>query len=164
MIIPTKEECLKILKENNVPDNIVAHVKAVCDFSVKVVDLVAKRGISANRDLVVAGALLHDIKKLAPGDHVIEGSELVRSLGYPEVASLVKRHGLYHLDKDEFVPKTWEEKIVFYADKRIRHDKAVSVDERFEYIKQRYKKDDVEKELKFTKEIEKELLGDEKIS
>ena len=43
MIIPTKEECTKILKSNQVPDNIIAHVKVVCDFSMKVVDNLEKR-------------------------------------------------------------------------------------------------------------------------
>ena len=83
MIIPTKDECIKILKDNNVPDNVMAHVKAVCDFSIKVCDLLEKKGINVNKDLVVAGALLHDIKKMAPDDHVMEGYELVKSIGFP---------------------------------------------------------------------------------
>ncbi len=161
MIIPTKEECLKILKENDVPPNIIAHVSAVCDFSMKLADLLEKRGINVNRDLLAAGALLHDVKKLSPNDHVIEGCELARDLGFAEVALLIKKHGLYHLDEEEFLPKTWEEKIVFYADKRVKNDRVVSVDERFEYIKQRYKKDDVEKEINFTRKIEREILSDE---
>ena len=122
-----------------------------------------KKGGLYNKDLVVAGALLHDIKKINSEDHVIEGYGLVKSLGYPEVANLIKKHGLYHLEEEEFTPKTWEEKIVFYADKRVKGSKIVNVDERFEYIKQRYKKDNVEKEVEFTKKIEYELLGDEKI-
>ena len=164
MIIPTKEECLKILKENNVPDNIIAHSKAVCDVALKIADLLQKKDFKINRELVAAGSLLHDVKKLSPNDHVIEGFELLKSLGFEKVASVIKKHGLYHLDKEEFTPKTLEEKIVFYADKRVKGSKIVSVDERFEYIKQRYKKDNVEKEINFTKKIEKELLGDEKIN
>ena len=163
MIIPTKEECLKILKENKVADNIIAHLKAVCDFSLKICDILEKKGISVNRDLVAAAALMHDVKKLSPNDHIIEGYELVKSLGYPEVAVVIKKHGLYHLEDVNFIPKTWEEKIVFYADKRIKNDRIVSVDERFDYIKQRYKKDNVEREMAFTKKIEKELLRNEKI-
>src|SRR3989338_167483 len=161
MIIPTKEECLKILKESSVPDNIIAHLKAVCEFSMKIVDILETKGINVNRDLVAAAALLHDIKKLAPGNHVIEGFEFVKSLGYPEVALIIKKHGLADLKDEGCVPKTWEEKIVFYADKRIKNDKVVSVDERFSYIKQKYKKEDVERELNFTKQVEKELIGDE---
>ena len=161
MEIPTKEECLKILKENNVPDNIIAHSEQVCNVALKIADLLDKKGIKVNKDLVAAGALLHDIKKLSPNDHVAEGFELLKSLGFEEVAEVIKKHGLYHLSKNGFVPKTWEEKIVFYADKRVKGSKIVSVGERFEYIKQRYKKDDIENDIKFTKKIENELLGDE---
>ena len=161
--IPTKEECLKILKNNNVPDNIIAHTKTVCDFSMKVVDILEKKGIHVNKKLVAAAALLHDIKKLSPNDHVKEGYEFIKSLGYPEVANIIKKHGLQHINDESYEPKTWEEKIVFYADKRTNFDRIVSVDERFEFIKKRYKHYDVQKELEFTKKIEKELLGDGKI-
>ena len=163
MIIPTKEECLKILKDNNVPDNIIAHSKAVCDVAMKVADLLERKNIHVNRDLVTAAALLHDIKKVNSIDHVIEGYEFIKSLGFPEVSLIIKKHGLVHLQNEDFVPKTWEEKIVFYADKRVKNDKIVSVEQRFGYVKQRYNHYDVQKEYDFTKEIEKELLGEEEI-
>ena len=163
MKIPTREECLKILKDNRVPDNIIAHVKVVCDFSMKVVDILEKRGIKVNRELVAAGALLHDVKKLSEGEHELEGARLMESMGYPEVAQLIKKHGLKYCHDEEYKPKSWEEKAVFYSDKRVKYDKVVGVDERFEYIKQRYKKEHVEEEIKLTKEIEEELLSDEKI-
>lgn len=163
MKIPTKEECLKILKEKNVPNNIIAHTTKVCEFSMKVADLLEREGIKVNRKLVEAGALLHDVEKLSTKDHIVEGYEFIKSLGYPEVATVIKKHGLQHIDDDSFEPKTWEEKIVFYADKRVKNDRVVSVNERFEYVKKRYNHYDVDKELEFTKKIEKELLGDEKI-
>ncbi|HLC60594.1 MAG TPA: HD domain-containing protein [Candidatus Nanoarchaeia archaeon] len=157
--IPTKEECLDLLRRNKVPHNIIAHTKKVCEFSLKVCGVLEEREIKVNRNLVAAAALLHDIKKLEPGEHEIEGAKYIKSLGYPEVADLIKKHGLKYSLNDEFTPITWEEKIIFYSDKRVKNDKIVSIDERFEYIKQRYKTEDVEKELKFTKDIEKELLG-----
>lgn len=161
--IPTKEECIRLLKKNNAPDNIIAHTKTVCDFSMKVCDILENRGIKINGDLVAAAALLHDIKKIEPGEHEIEGAKYIESLGYPEVAVLIKKHGLKHSFEDEFVPKTWEEKIIFYSDKRVKNEKIVSVDERFEYIREKYKREVVEKEMKLTKNIEKELLGNEKL-
>ena len=161
--IPTKEECIGLLRKNNVPNNIIAHTKTVCDFSMKVCDVLEKRSIKVNRDLVAAAALLHDIKKLSNGEHEIEGAKYIESLGYPEVAVLIKRHGLKHSFYEEFRPKTWEEKIIFYSDKRVKNDKVVSVDERFEYIKQRYNKEGIDTEIKLTKDIENELLGNRKI-
>ena len=45
MKIPTKEECLKILKSNNIPDNIIAHSEQVCNVALKIVGLLEKKGI-----------------------------------------------------------------------------------------------------------------------
>ena len=161
--IPSKEECIRLLKSNNVPDNIIAHTKKVCDFSMKVCDALQKKNIKVNRELVAAAALLHDINKLKPGEHEIDGAKYISSLGYPEVGALIKKHGLKRVHLEEFRPITWEEKIIFYSDKRVKNDKVVSVDERFEYIKQRYNKEHVENEIKLTKDIEKELLENAKL-
>ena len=163
MKIPTKDECIKILKDSKVPDNIIAHANAVCDFSMKVAGVLEKRGIKVDRDLVAAAALLHDVKKLSQNDHIEEGYSFLKSIGYSKVAQVVRKHGLQHIGDDKYEPRTWEEKIVFYADKRVKNDRFVSVDERFEYIKKRYNHYDIEKELEFTKKVEKELLGNEEI-
>lgn len=163
MIIPTKEECIKILKENNVPANIIAHSQKVCEVAIKVCDALEKRGIGANRDLTIAASLLHDIAKVKEGDHVLNGSEIVKALGFPEVARIISKHGLAHLEDEEYTPKSVEEKIVFYADKRVKHDHIVPVEKRFEYVKENYKSPNIENEFRFTKKIEKELLEDEKI-
>ena len=162
MKIPSKSECLKILKDNNVPDNIIAHLESVHNFSMKLADYLDKKGIKVNRELVSAAAMLHDIKKLSP-KHEIAGSEFVNSLGFPEVASIIRKHGLSNLDKEEFIPKTWEEKIVFYSDKRVNGSKIVSLDGRFDYIRQRYNKKEVDKEYHFAEKIEKEIFGDKAI-
>lgn len=163
MIIPTKDECIRILKESGVPANIIAHSQKVCEVALKICGILEKKGINISKDLVAAAALLHDIAKVKEGDHVINGSEIVKSLGFPEVARVISKHGLAHLDEEECRPKSAEEKIVFYADKRVKHDHIVSVEKRFEYIRERYKSPNVEMEYKFTKEIEEELLENEEI-
>ena len=163
MKIPTKKGCLKILAEHNIPANIIAHVQAVCDFSMRVCNVLERRKIKANRKLVQAAALLHDIKKVTSQQHEIDGAELVRQLGYPEVAEAIKRHGLARLDSG-LAPRTWEEKIVFYSDKRLNGSKLVTVDERFEYITKHYHIPHIQHEIDFTKKIEKELLGNEKLN
>ena len=158
MKIPTKEECLKVLNLNKVPENIVGHLQTVHDFSMKVCNLLEGRGIKINKKLVAAAALLHDVFKLKSENHEIEGANYIESLGYKEIADIIIKHGLKNLHDPKFQPKSWEEKAVFYADKRCNGKMVVSVDERFEDIKQRYKKEGVEPELKFTKKIEEEIL------
>ena len=158
MNIPSREQCLQILKNNKTPSNVIEHSKAVCKVAESIVKKLAKKGLKFNKELVVAAALLHDIERLKP-NHVAAGANLVMKLGYPEVAKVMRKHTLHKIKGNE--PKTMEEKIVFYADKRVKHDKIVSLEERYEDIKERYKLlnfDALEWEFEFTKKIEKELL------
>ena len=159
MKILTEKECVEILEKNNTPENVIAHSKAVCKAALEIADKLTKKGVNVNRDLVLAGALLHDIERVKE-NHIVKGVELINNLGFKEVAEVVKKHGLYHLKKEEFQPKTIEEKIVFYADKLIDEDETVSVKERFRRIAIRHNiKETGDFYYKFTKKIEKELLG-----
>ena len=162
MLIPTQDECIRILKQNNVPENIIAHCKKVCEVALKIADILEKKEIKVNRDLVIAASLLHDIEKLKE-DHVNAGADLIKSMGFNEVANVMRKHGLEHLEEENYSPAKIEEKIVFYADKRIKDDEIVSLKERFDYIKNRYRNTNIEKEIEITKKIEKELIGNEKL-
>ncbi|MGR3176620.1 MAG: HD domain-containing protein [Candidatus Anammoxibacter sp.] len=156
MNIPTYGKCLELLNKNRIPDNIIAHSKAVCRFAEELVEKLISRGVNVNKELVIAAALLHDIEKLN-GDHVVNGGKLVSRLGYPEVANIVKRHGLCCAGREEYTPQTIEDKIVFYSDKRVLFDKTVSLEERLMYIVKHYDLGNIEEMEGFCKEIEQEL-------
>jgi len=156
MRIPTKEECLDILNKNKTLSNIIEHCKAVCKVAEEVADKLIARGINVNKELVVAAAMLHDIERNKE-NHIEKGVKLLKSLSFHEVSNVVKKHSLYNIDKEEIQPKTVEEKIIFYSDKRVKGNKIVSLEERFEDLEKRYKVD-LSKEFEFTKEIEEELL------
>jgi putative nucleotidyltransferase with HDIG domain len=49
---------------------------------------------------------------------------------YPELATTVKRHRYKAILDEKEKPTTWEEKLVYYADKRIMHDRIVPLKER----------------------------------
>jgi HD superfamily phosphohydrolase YqeK len=51
---------------------------------------------------------------------------------YPELALAVRRHRYAALLDEKDKPVTWEEKIVYYADKRVMHDGIVPLKERLE--------------------------------
>jgi uncharacterized protein len=99
-------------------------------------------------DLVVAGALLHDIAKTQclenSCDHARQGRDICLELGYPEVAEIVREHVIL----TEFSPRRYSEgyflakELVYYADKRVRHDTIVSLEERLDYILERYGNND----------------------
>ena len=159
MNIPSREQCLEILNNNKTPSNVIGHCKTVCKVAEDVVEKLTKKGIKVNKRLVIAAALLHDVERLKP-NHVLAGAKLVTELGYPEVAKVMSKHTLFKISENR--PKTIEEKIVFYADKRAKHDKIVTLEERYKDLKERYNLPDfgsLDSELEFAKNIEKGLIG-----
>ena len=153
MSIPTKEKCLDILKENKTPSNVINHSLAVSSFALDLSDKLEKKGIKVNKELIIAASLLHDIERVKDG-HVDAGVKLLNQLGFPEVAEVTSKHTLYQLDGIRL--KTAEEKIVFYADKRTKGSKIVSLNERFESLEKKYSIN-LKKEFEFAKKIEEQI-------
>ena len=154
--IPSRDECLDILTKNKTPSNVIEHCKAVCRLSEEVADNLIADGIKVNKKLVIAAALLHDVERIKE-NHVKVGAKLIKSLGFPEVAKVMVRHSMYQIEDSKNIPKTVEEKIVFYADKRALGGKIVSLKERFDDTKKRYNID-FSQEFKFAIKIEEELI------
>ncbi|MEA3515174.1 MAG: HD domain-containing protein [Nanoarchaeota archaeon] len=156
--IPSREKCIELLKDFNVPANVVRHSLAVAGLAMDIAKNLKHKGIDINLPLLEAAALLHDIARGRPGDHVLEGVKILSKLGYKEVAETAKTHGLYHFP--DIKPETIEQKILFYADKRVMEDKIVSVKKRFEDYKVRYPGFDEDKnraEFEFTQRLGDEL-------
>ena len=147
---------MDILNKNKTPSNIIEHCKAVCKVAEEVADRLIGKGMKVNKELVIAASLLHDIERHKK-DHIDEGARLLKEMGFPEIAEIIKKHSLYQIEESDVQPKTIEEKIVFYADKRAKGSKIVSLEERFEDLEKRYKMDFI-KEIEFTKKIERELM------
>lgn len=103
-----------------------------------------------DEELVLAGALLHDIAKAAclesRGDHAREGGRVLRELGYPEIASIVERH--VDLGPWSAEGPVTEAELLNYSDKRVRHEEVVSLAERFHDLLARYGKGHAEAELR----------------
>lgn len=156
--IPSRDECIEILNKNNTPSNVIEHSEKVCEFAEDIAEKLIKKGLQINKELVIAAALLHDIER-EKDNHVIVGANLLKSMDFPEVSKVIRKHGLYKIEDEEVQPKTIEEKILFYADKRVNGNKVVSLAERIKDLKKRYKRD-FSKEFEFAKKIEEELLRD----
>ncbi len=155
MKIPSKDQCLEILKTNKTPSNVIEHSKAVCEFAEDLTGKLIKKGIKINKGLVIAASLLHDIERVKD-DHIPVGAKLLKELGFPEIAEVARKHSLHKLDDKENQPKTYEEKIMFYADKRLKDDKIVALKERFDSLEKKYNVN-LKKEFEFAKKIEEEL-------
>jgi len=130
-----KKDALTLLKKYNVDGRVLAHVTAVHDYAMEIA-----ANVECDRDLVEAGALLHDIGRTKSHglDHAIIGSEILRKEGIDErIVKIVERHIGAGLTPDEavklglppgnYVPETIEEKIVCHADNLIGSTERVSI-------------------------------------
>jgi uncharacterized protein len=113
--------------------NIKDHSEKVCQVALLIAGWLIEAGVGLRLEAVEAGALCHDIAKTqclgTRRRHSDEGAEIVGQKGYPELAYLVRNH--------VWVPPEHpldETMVVTYADKRVNHDRVVSLKERFEYI------------------------------
>ncbi len=121
----TPELCQKLLQGIFVPPAIVKHCKAVFEKAMLITDALKNRGVPLDKDLIAAGAYLHDIARTEP-DHPEAGKELLCRLGYPEAGSII---ALHHSPKA--AEQLDEAAIVYLADKLILENFPVSLGERF---------------------------------
>ncbi len=159
-MIPTRLQSFQLLWAHNVPENIIRHSIVVSRVAAEVAKNL--KGEKINLVLLDRACILHDIGKLNPKGipHELEGYEILKKHGFDEVADVVRTHTLHYiLGKDK--PRSLEQKIVFYADKRVMHHKVVSVDVRISDLAKRYPnfKDSIEKSRPFVHKLEKELTG-----
>jgi len=140
MKIPSKQQCFEFLFEMKTLEHIVAHSIQVGRVALFLQEHLKRSGLLLNRNLIQASALLHDITKtrsLETGEfHSQTGSDLLGSMGYPEVGDIVRQH--VRLDTYSENDGVTEAAIVNYADKRVLHDRIVSLETRMEYILDKY--------------------------
>jgi len=125
--IPTRAECEAILAAQSVESSLVRHSRRVAEVAERIALALARNGVSLNPELVRAGALLHDLAKGRP-DHAVVGADLLRSMDFPRVATVVGAH----TELDFSGGRLDESAIVYLADKLVRGDSLVTLEQRFQ--------------------------------
>lgn len=153
-----------MLSELKVPENIVRHIRKVTAVALLIATKLRQAGEPIDIDLVERAGFLHDAFKIvdikgfkdSPAydsaddeakevyDRLIKENPYTHEEAafsafkgrYPELAETIRKHKFDSLITDS--PKTWEEKILTYSDKRVLHDRIVSLRERFIDGKARY--------------------------
>lgn len=162
--LPPQETILAWRRIVHLPAHIAAHCDAVAHVAGRLADSLLTDGIIVRRKAVARAALVHDLFRFidfqdgaAPEDasSIAENEDIWNSWketwkglrheeacarflageGYPELARIVAVHGLMLPS-----PKrtTTEQKLLYYADKRVRGGTTVSLQERFEDFQARY--------------------------
>lgn len=188
--LPSRAECLALFKQYHTPANIIRHSLAVNKVANYLADSFKQAGVDINDALVDRASLLHDLLRVCdikdnlytfndPQDltdankkiwqeqrekyknqHHAEITANLFKQQYPEMAEVIRKHRLSAVLKNQLV--SWEEKIVYYADKRVNHDQFVSIEERMSEGRKRWKinksQDYSEQIIKAMEELEKEIF------
>lgn len=133
MAFPSRDDCLEMLSKYQVDEFVVLHSLAVADVAVQLARLLREKGETIDLHLTESAALLHDIGKgrlvekytgtHASRDHAFLSAQVVCRENVPELATAVGKHMLDSILDPVAQPKSWEERLVWYADKttQFRH-------------------------------------------
>jgi uncharacterized protein len=165
--LPSHEECFELIRQYAVPEHIVKHSIEAAKLAVFLAERLKEKGIAVNVDLVERACLLHDAVRMCdfktldcgglaePAEqeskaiwqqlrkdfeglcHEDIAYELLRD-EYPELAITIRKHKYLAILDEEDKPTTWEEKLVYYADKRVMHEKIVPLKDRLEEAHKRH--------------------------
>jgi uncharacterized protein len=138
--MPTYDQCINMLYDMSVPDNVIKHSIVVQKVALFLTRALSNCGVFLDENLAQSAALLHDITKVSRIDsgerHDISGAALLEKLGYPEIAYIIAQH--ISLSSFELFGPISEAEIVFYSDKRVMHEQIVSIDERYRHSIEKY--------------------------
>ena len=157
--LPTRRQCFDTIKEYHVPSHILKHSLAVAKLAVFLAERLKEKGEAVDVDLVDRACLLHDIARVCDFKelnysnfeqtiteqdkakwqqiratykgvgHEDAAYEILREK-FPLLALTIKKHKYMAMLDEKTRPNTWEEKLVYYADMRVMHDKIVPLEER----------------------------------
>ncbi|WP_309491977.1 TIGR00295 family protein [Candidatus Hecatella orcuttiae] len=140
--LPGRKEAEAILKKVGCSEEVINHARAVTKLALKLAETLRSRGLEVNLKLVEAGGLLHDLGRCRTHGvkHGFIGGEISRTLGLPQpLVNIVERHVGAGIPAEEaaelglpardFIPQTWEEKIIAYADKLVMRNKVIDFEE-----------------------------------
>ncbi len=139
--VPTTDQCLALWDAFDMLPNIRAHSLAVACIAQVLAEKALAAGFDVDVDAVRAAALLHDLAKTYTirhgGNHSQLGGAWVQELtGNPVLAQGVVHHVHWPFTMDirvHFLPLS-----IIYSDKRVKHNRVVSLAERFEDLLTRY--------------------------
>jgi putative nucleotidyltransferase with HDIG domain len=161
--IPSYDECIDLIEKHGMLENIREHSILVMKVA-RAIALHIRPETPIHVELVVAGALLHDITKtqslVTHEHHDKTGETLLCSIGMFSVGKIVGEH-VEIPDFDAEGPLR-ESEIVHYADKRVKHSTVVSLADRINDLIVRYATNDEHKvrimdKVPFNEKLERKI-------
>jgi len=170
-MFPSKTHCYKLWDKYNLPKSKRIHSELISQIALFLGKKLQEQGIDVNLELLTTACLLHDIDKNTPKKksekHPDSAVRILLKEGMKEVSDIVKTHSLHSILDKKDPPRTWEQKLLYLADKMVKH-KFIGVDKRFELWRSEKLPKDVFGTLDASypkvKMLEQEILQQAKIS
>lgn len=132
--VPESEECEAIFDAFAAEPRVRRHGAAVAALALALADRLIASGVPLDRDLVRAGAVLHDIAK-GRAHHAEVGAVMLRDLGFPVLAAVVAQHMVIGFAAGDPID---EAAVVHLADKLVADDRRVRLDDRWAAAERRF--------------------------
>lgn len=155
-----REGAQKLLDEFHAPLNVRAHSLEVALFAEDLAKKLNNAGEEVDPEQVWIAGIIHDfvriidfketpkdgseediliwedLRKQYQGHHADVAAEILQEMGEDALAAIIRKHKYTAIIDDP--PQTWEEKLLYYADKRVAHDQIVTLQERLDEGKERH--------------------------
>ena len=145
----SKEEAVRILKEEGCEDKVIQHCLLVSETAARLAEKNKAMGRDVDVALTEIGGLLHDLGRAQTHgmDHAVVGVKLAEKHGIEKpVLEIIKKHigagitpeeaAYFGLPEDDYMPRTWEEKIVAHADNMVKGTKVITLKKRNSLLKE----------------------------
>ena len=166
-MIPSIAMCFHLMDKYQMLENIKAHSIVVTKVAYLIARGLRDAGLDISLKKTIAGAMLHDIGKTASlnssENHAEIGREICLQNHLDEIADIVSEHVM--LKNYNLSDNYSEKEIVYYSDKRVNHNKIVTLEERLSYILGRYGRNQerlhqlIKKNFNLCKKVEEKLFS-----
>lgn len=135
---PDREQCEKLLAIAGTPEHIIKHCMSVMDTAVTIGRELNKNGYDLSIPLIQAAGMLHDSQRIKE-KHWDAGADFALEYGYPEVAAIIREHMSFVHELP--VKDVTEKDLICLSDKLRQEDRLVTLDERLDPVRRRWKHD-----------------------
>ena len=154
------EDCIYLLSYFNAPKSIINHGEKVKEICEDLSNLINENKKIINMNLIRPASILHDIKRQEK-NHSKVGADLLESLGYEQIAHIVRSHMKLEKEIEDVIN---ENTILYYGDKLVIEDKFVNLNKRFENKLKKFKdhkeiQENIMKKYKSTLKIKSNIIS-----
>lgn len=145
--LPGYQTCLTWLSIQDAPPSLLSHVHNVAAAAYQMASWLSKAGENIDPILAHRGGLLHDLAKISARkaqpkrSHGEMAAQILLEYDQPVLSEIVRKHMINSYFEETCKPQTWEEKLVYFADKLVEGSQVVPFVHRLEALHHRYSMD-----------------------